>query len=420
VTSVKPPTTRSRPLPGLTGTRRWTRYIKSNKQFDDNRETVKRGTGKQITVSEGHQWPLPKGSKVTDSGGPFWTTKSYVEGGNHPVHIRYEDNFVIETYDGFSWPVDPPTISGSYFPPTSFASTDAQLAAKGTTAIARCSPTNSPANVATFLGELIKDGIPSLFNPNEWFSKTSSVRQRAKAGSDDYLNLAFGWLPLVNDITKFVDAVRHAEKVLAQFERDAGKVVRRQYGFPPEKVTTTVPFSAPRAFGPDVYSSMWLSPTGTAERTIETVRRQWFSGAFTYDLPADYNSRDALREFAAKADQLVGLQLTPEVLWELAPWSWAVDWFTNAGDVLKNVTNFSKNGLVLRYGYMMEHTVQKYTYSRGVSGLKDRSAGGNPISFVTETKKRIPASPFGFGVTWDGLSPFQLSIAAALGISRYS
>jgi len=40
------------------------------------------------------------------------------------------------------------------------------------------------------------------------------------------------------------------------------------------------------------------------------------------------------------------------------------------------------------------------------------------LTLVAETKVRRPANPFGFGITWGGLSPFQLSIAAALGLSR--
>jgi len=46
------------------------------------------------------------------------------------------------------------------------------------------------------------------------------------------------------------------------------------------------------------------------------------------------------------------------------------------------------------------------------------SAGNCQIGQKTVHKSRFPANPFGFGVGWEGLSPTQLAITAALGITR--
>jgi hypothetical protein len=119
--------------------------------------------------------------------------------------------------------------------------------------------------------------------------------------------------------------------------------------------------------------------------------------------------------------------LTPELLWELAPWSWAVDWFTNTGDVINNISQFAGSGLVLRYGYLMEESIVTDIYSLEGHSWKSGLAGRpNTLSrvkipnsvYITHVKQRIRANPYGFGVTWDALSAFQLSILAALGISR--
>jgi len=74
---------------------------------------------------------------------------------------------------------------------------------------------------------------------------------------------------------------------------------------------------------------------------------------------------------------------------------------------------------VLAYGYMMEHTIVSDTYS--MTGITD--VNGNPVSIpnltlVTETKVRQVANPYGFGVSWDGLTSFQGSILAALGLTK--
>jgi hypothetical protein len=90
------------------------------------------------------------------------------------------------------------------------------------------------------------------------------------------------------------------------------------------------------------------------------------------------------------------------------------------GDVLSNISDHLEYGLVLRYGYIMEKTTISYTYScdRSIVLEDGQEITIPPITFVTETKVRRKANPFGFGLSWEGLSPIQLAIAGALGISR--
>lgn len=117
--------------------------------------------------------------------------------------------------------------------------------------------------------------------------------------------------------------------------------------------------------------------------------------------------------------KLLGISLTPDTVWNLAPWTWAVDWFSNAGDVVSNVTDWAVDGLVLRYGYIMEHSLVRDTYTFvGPTTFQSESQRPQALIFSSERKLRRKATPFGFGLNWDGLSPRQLAIAAALGLSR--
>jgi len=122
----------------------------------------------------------------------------------------------------------------------------------------------------------------------------------------------------------------------------------------------------------------------------------------------------------SQARKILGLELTPENIWAITPWSWAVDWFTNAGSVIKNYQAFALDGLVMRYGYIMEHVVTKNTYYHvgPILNCWGDSDAPTPMCFVTETKKRRRATPFGFGLTMAGLTTRQKAITAALGISR--
>jgi hypothetical protein len=131
-----------------------------------------------------------------------------------------------------------------------------------------------------------------------------------------------------------------------------------------------------------------------------------------------------MREARSRIRAVLRSDIDPETLWNLTPWSWAVDWFSSAGDVIHNLNAWSKYGLVLRYGYVMEHTLNETTYTRRMS--TPLLVGQYPsdstcsASFCTETKKRYRANPFGFGVSWEGLNPTQISILGALGITKSS
>jgi hypothetical protein len=314
-----------------------------------------------------------------------------------------------------------PTISG--FPPDP-ASDRNTLNRLGSTAISRCKPTNSVADAATFLGELRKDGIPHLPGVQTWKDRTDLAR---KAGSE-YLNVQFGYMPLIRDMRSIAHSVRHANTVLEQYERDAGRTVRRRINLPSEVSTHETDINDSAHPFVDPYNSRLdqMIGTGKLKFRVETRKDRWFSGAFTYHLPAGKDYRSKMIRYALEADKLFGVLPDPETLWNLAPWSWAVDWFSNTGDVLSNLSDWAIDGLVMRYGYMMERSISKYTYIlEDTSGVTLLNTGEvipgisvPDVTFVTETKKRIRANPFGFGVSWDGLSPFQTSIAAALGISR--
>jgi len=383
--------------------------------------------GDQVTVSENHRWPPPKGRFSGDVGGNFFTEKRYAVihyGG--PVTTRRTSTtgtygYQSTTIDNVWCPVK--TVNGKTDWPTSLRSSDEELEDQGATAVANCSPTNASSDLLVSLGELFKEGLPSLLGHQMWKPRA----QIAQGAGSEYLNAEFGWKPLISDITKFGNTVRNAERIMQQYERDMGNLVRRGWDLPSERSETTEllnPSQPPSGLFKVQLSS---SPSGTVmdpiangvwSRKIERSSRTWFSGAFSYGVPLGSTGREGMSSLAQEADKLFGISLTPDVLWNLAPWSWAVDWFTNTGDVLANLSDVVTQGLVMHYGYVMEHSIHKHTYS-----LEGCKVGTSPlpipkVQLVTETKVRRKANPFGFGVSWSGLSPFQLSIAAALGISR--
>lgn len=165
-------------------------------------------------------------------------------------------------------------------------------------------------------------------------------------------------------------------------------------------------------------------PLGTGYRTFtESYTKTWFSGAYSYVMPDPPSSNflDKLDTWDAEANKLFGTRLTPDTVWNLAPWSWAADWFANTGDMMTNMSAFSHDGLVLRYGYIMQEHNEKTTTSW--QGYINQPSGSPRFtqtseSFGSVSKTRLGALPYGFGTTMGDYSPRQVAIAAALGISR--
>jgi len=381
--------------------------------------------GRQITVSDNNaaDWDYRTNRPKSPSqpvGGDFFTQRIVTWA---PTGLPMTINTVVEdatriTTTKYHGPVYayPPQIAADGL--TSFASTPSALRQKGTVAIARCKPTNPVADSAVFLAELKNEGLPKLLGSNLWKSAT----KRARDAGDEYLNVEFGWKPLIGDIQDVISGVRRSNDFLSQYERDAGKLVRRRFEFPVEESSVAEPQASTTAvLDPD--NGKILVPPIPALRLVKrtySYRRIWFSGAFTYHMPTEnWYSRSAIGKLGQQLDTVFGTSLSPEVIWNLAPWSWAVDWFGNLGDVIDNLSDWSIDGLVMKYGYVMEHTIKRVEWHiPGNGGLPSPYLFPSDVIAEIETKQRVVASPFGFGVSWDGLSPRQLAITAALGITR--
>jgi hypothetical protein len=315
--------------------------------------------------------------------------------------------------------------------PDSSASSDEEMDRLGNIAISRCSPSNPAADVTVLLGELLKDGLPTLIGSQLKSWAGMSNKQRRKAIAGEHLNYEFGWKPLVNDLKKVSRAIQNGDAIWRQYLRDSGKVVRRRYVFPTEETvsteviaTNTWPWMNPSStrFDARDSSNTTIPPsqlTGKAYATTTVSRKRWFSGAFTYYVPRDNSAESRAAREVIMAKKLLGLSLTPDTLWSLAPWSWAVDWFSNIGASLENWSNWAIDGQVLLYGYMMEHTVtsRKYTWV-GKTGYEPPNVRPSDVELVVETKLRRQATPYGFGLNWGDLTPRQVAIATSLGIQR--
>lgn len=368
----------------------------------------------QVTQTRGHAWPQPR-APLTDVGGDFTTSKI--------VSIVSSDTGVYQgsgfgySYSGREYAFSPAGAVAEALAAVT-PNSDASLITKGATAIARSIPTNPVADAGTFVGEL-KAGLPRLVGKELFKTKFKDYR---KVGSE-YLNVQFGWLPIISDLQKFGKATIESDKILKQLHRDSGKNIRRKFTFPDELISIDKVFPsrlAALADGTGGYAYLYKSAGGAPLSTsYQLETKTWFSGCFTYYINLGTSTMDELARKAAEARKLFGVELTPATVWNLAPWSWAVDWEGNIGDVLHNVSRFSQDGLVMRYGYIMQQKTAKIAYTLHRGGRLDSSPATDlTLTVTSQSKVRRGASPFGFGFDMRALTGRQSAILGALAISR--
>jgi len=300
----------------------------------------------------------------------------------------------------------------------------ANLNTYGATALSRFSPLKPGASVGQLIGETFRDGLPH--NPIVLLKKLKDF----KGLGQNYLNVEFGWLPFLNDLRQLYKTWNTLDSRMAQIIRDNGRPIRRSGNLKTtvtnvttNEISPSTTTSSLEGFSLFAADSSPQSPVHM-KKTVTTSERVWFSGRMRYFIPDTSSS-----QWSSKAKlALFGLNPTPSLLYELMPWSWLIDWFTNLGDI---ISNFSDNGiadLVIDYGYVMRHYKRVTTYSTMTNGLVkvNNSPGLSAHSpqklytttIVEESKERAVATPFGFGLTIGSLSARQIAILAAIDATR--
>lgn len=312
----------------------------------------------------------------------------------------------------------PTIVSSPTFPPMSYPSS-ASINADGAKLIGKTIPTAPEVGLAAFLGEL-REGLPRVVG-------LQALMKRGSPGSlgSEHLNMQFGVKPLIADLQKLARGVLSMQTRVDQYQRDSGRNVRRRAELQGSSTSiqrpditwpTQLPFFGVTDMVPSFYSYDPPITTCVDSYTSET----WFAGSYTYHLSEAHSFLGKLKRYEELANQALGTRFDADVAYQLTPWSWLVDWFSDTGSFIHNVQALSSDSLVLRYGYVMHHTKCVRIYSK--VGHVPRFPGSAPTSFhlylTSEKKQRTRATPYGFGVDLSTLNPARLGILAALGLTK--
>lgn len=398
--------------------------------------TMATGVTEALLVSFPH-WKLPNGS--WSGGGDFYTCRQELtHQGQRSYDVWSNGNHLIGRAGGVSpGPLFPPP-----FAPPPWSSKRADLKGQYAKGYARTRPGNPVAGMGQFLVEL-RDlpsipfskglgkgnfGFPIQQVPSLLFERLKDFRS---LGSE-YLNVVFGWKPFVKDVQDMYNLWHTIDKRIAKIVRENGKGIRRK---------ATIETDATSSQDAREYSSAyvnvnWGMPIGpnvpnkhtSWSYTRTTSSKSWFVGKYCYYIPDTGSSLWNKRARAA----LFGVLPTPELLWNVLPWTWLIDWFSNVGDIYSNLSPNAVDNLTLKYSFVMKRTESTEIWRSHVE--HGAATGGGPGQFgyahpaggvtfsktlkSTEKARVGGGNPFGLDVQLPSLSTYQLAILAALGISR--
>ncbi len=211
-------------------------------------------------------------------------------------------------------PSDPRTIFGT--------PSIAQLNNDAWEILSKTNPSRPHVNVPAALGEL--GDLPKLVKG--WGDGLLSAAAKG--------NLSWRWCvkPMIGDVRKLANFTNTANKRLAQLRRlRDGKVMRTRCNLSANQVSSGPTRSLIHSEGAAIYAFA---------RTVSDYQK-WGSAEWKIlpDSVLPELSDADLRRF----NNRVALGLTThgalEAAWELVPWSWFVDWFSNVGDMLAATNN---------------------------------------------------------------------------------
>ena len=279
----------------------------------------------------------------------------------------------------------------------------------GPEAYAKMKPTKPEFDLGVSLGELRE--APSMLSMR--------LKNALQIGGSSALAYQFGWKPLLRDILGLYHSQVFIQKRLKQLLRDNGRPVRRNIELvkPVRSGETRTEGESYGSFAPVLSTYFYVSqPKFTTDIWFED--RVWASARFRYFLP------DGPRDVKWKKRllrELFGLKADPGVIYNLMPWSWLEDWFTNIGYVIDNCTVDIADRLAASHFYVMRtRSGNSRTHVRGQFRLKN----GAPVSVSGHSwhqrihKSRVQGGPFEFAFNNNSLNATQLSILGALGLSR--
>lgn len=234
-----------------------------------------------------------------------------------PGSFYYSDNVTLDV-DPFTGPVG---FTDCYVTQDPRALFPAVLAASGYVQGARndADPGRKMYNFGESLAEL-RD-LPRLLK-----LAGDTFLQR---GASAYLSYEFGWKPLIQDVRSLFDFASAIRKRIEFLKLKQGQPIKRKrllYDLKGTPSTTRTTTAGNGGYGASTVKA------GTYQFQDSWSIRSWYKSTIKFDIPGDIPEWRWEQE---ATNILRGTALDGSLLWQVTPWSWLIDWFSQIGDIIE-------------------------------------------------------------------------------------
>lgn len=360
----------------------------------------------------------------TDVGGPLDLIGVRTSGVKIPRMTIFSANGVYKYVGEFMVSYAGVTINNGFI-----IGKNGELQTYGAEAWNRFKPGKPDVNLGVFLGELrdlpgqlreTASRMKGLWESLKQFEKNPMkvpyelfCKRHGSQAGQDYLSYQFGWAPFIGDLHRAIQLSQKINHRLKQIASNNGKPMYRTGVIDVDEDTEVIPRTPTWTFlWPALVTPMYAG-YGTQSVRRTRSKRIWFSGKFRYYIP-DIGGIDWKKRTIRK---LYGLDVTPDLVWNLVPWSWLIDWFSSIGDFIANLDDGWADNLTAKYAYLMGTWKTHYEIFT-TQAFGDGQKIFQPSTVTYWSKQRVSASPYGFGVSLGDLSAKRIAILAALGVAR--
>jgi hypothetical protein len=269
----------------------------------------------------------------------------------------------------------------------------------------------NPSRPVVNIPELVEDivDLPKAIKGLGDLILNPASKMNPKGFAGEYLGVQFGWLPLIEDLTKLLDFQSYAIKRNKELNQlYSGKGLRRRLKFSDDTTVTAVS-------GQTSISTSLI----TLQSSVTVKRETWGTIHWYPTTPPSYHPSDT--DLNRLSTRLV-LGATPEAmangLWKVIPWTWMIGWFTNLGKytLAHSWTVPADHGS----GCFMSQATGTWS-AGGVTTTNTKSGSLSGSGTATRTvKTRGVSSTVTVGANMPYLDMFRLSILGALFVQKFS
>lgn len=272
--------------------------------------------------------------------------------------------------------------------------------------------------------------IRKSFNPDQGLT----LRELLHSTADGYLQAEFNLLPLFSDVCAVFRAFAGLSKKMNNLVQNQGRLRTKHYSFPfiPAQFTGA---DAEVTYSLDLDQFTGTENNGTGKigcyraygHQLHVKRQVLVDEPAIFHAEVEFNYH--LSQYQLEHAQvltlldLLGVNLSPAIIWNAIPWSFVVDWFVGVSRYLadRKVINMEPAINITRYMWSWRCTRKIKCYFEEVAGQTQKPLCPRtylPTLYETIYRRDVDLPAYTNSLYGSGLSGTELSLGAALVTTR--